>query len=64
MIPDEFHNFLANADVFSNITVKHMPGTYLIPLIAPLHLPPGLLDSPRTIRCAKDFLITHDPQPI
>jgi hypothetical protein len=32
MILDEFHNFLANADVFSNITVKHMPGAYLIPL--------------------------------
>jgi hypothetical protein len=23
MILDQFHNFLANAEVFSNITVKH-----------------------------------------
>ena len=29
---DEFHNFLANADVFSNITVKHMPGAHLFRL--------------------------------
>ena len=32
MILDEFHNFLANADVFLNITVKHMPGAHLFRL--------------------------------
>jgi hypothetical protein len=32
MILDEFHNFLANADVFSNIPVKHMPGAHLFRL--------------------------------
>jgi hypothetical protein len=32
MILGEIHNFLANADVFSNITVKHMPGAYLFRL--------------------------------
>ena len=32
MIPDQFHNFLANAEVFSNITVKHMPGAHLFRL--------------------------------
>jgi len=25
MFLDKFHNFLSNADVFSNITTKHMP---------------------------------------
>src|SRR5258708_25991656 len=29
---DEFHNFLGNADVFSNITTKHMPIAHLFRL--------------------------------
>ena len=29
---DKFHYFLANADVFSNITIKHMPVAYLFRL--------------------------------
>lgn len=29
MFLDKFHNFLANADVFSNITMRHMPVAHL-----------------------------------
>ena len=32
MFLDKFHNFLANADVFSNITMKHMPVAHLFRL--------------------------------
>ena len=32
MFVDKFHNFLANADVFSNITMNHMPVAHLFRL--------------------------------
>jgi hypothetical protein len=32
MFLDKFHNFLTNADVFSNITMKHMPVAHLFRL--------------------------------
>src|SRR4029077_8243384 len=32
MILDEFHNFLANLDVFTNIAMKHMPGAHFFGL--------------------------------
>src|ERR1700731_1268331 len=32
MLLDEFQNFLGNADVFSDITTKHMPIAYLFRL--------------------------------
>ena len=32
MFPDKFHYFLANAEVFSNITMKHMPVAHLFRL--------------------------------
>ena len=32
MFLDKFHNFLSNADVFSNVTTKHMPIAHLFRL--------------------------------
>ena len=55
MILDEFHNFLANLDVFTNIAMKHMPGAHFFGLCifgVPAMVPsPSGLQTFTIVRC-------------